>query len=81
MRADKAYFENRASEERVAASRATHPRARQSHLELAARYEDLARPAMTDLNELFYQQQMADTSRRCFDSRRPVRTREARPAI
>lgn len=36
------YFTCRASEERDAAMRAEHPKAREAHLELARRYQDLA---------------------------------------
>jgi hypothetical protein len=36
------YFHRRASEERAAAQSAMHPVARQSHLELANRYEEMA---------------------------------------
>ena len=36
--ADAAYFIRRSSEERAAADRASDPRARQSHLDLAERY-------------------------------------------
>jgi hypothetical protein len=42
MDGDAIYFVRRAKEERVAALRSTHPAARQSHLELANRYEELA---------------------------------------
>jgi hypothetical protein len=42
MECDYDYFLRRAAEEREAAQRAAHPTARQSHLELAARYEDVA---------------------------------------
>ena len=41
MEADKAYFISRATEERVAALKARHRRARQAHLELAGRYDSL----------------------------------------
>jgi hypothetical protein len=37
------YFNRRAAEERAAAERANHPRARQSHFDLAERYSDAAR--------------------------------------
>lgn len=43
MESDVIYFGRRASEERTAALHAPHPQARQSHLELAERYEDLVR--------------------------------------
>lgn len=42
MEGDAAYFSRRANEERVAAMRAAHPRARQSHVEMAERYDELA---------------------------------------
>lgn len=42
MEADLVYFSRRAAEEKAAASRADHPNARQAHLDLAGRYEDLA---------------------------------------
>jgi hypothetical protein len=42
MESDVAYFIRRAGEERMAASHTVHPRARQSHSELAERYEDFA---------------------------------------
>lgn len=40
---DTIYFERRAGEERIAAMKAAHPRARQVHLELAEAYERRAR--------------------------------------
>jgi hypothetical protein len=42
MEGDTAYFRRRASDERAAAMKAPHPRARETHLELAGRYDDLA---------------------------------------
>ncbi len=42
MESDVVYLIRRASEERVAAMRAPHPNARQSHLELAERYQEMA---------------------------------------
>lgn len=42
MEGDAIYFGRRASQEREAALKAAHPKARQAHLDLAARYEDLA---------------------------------------
>ena len=42
METDVAYFARRGSEERFAASKATHELAAQSHLELAERFEELA---------------------------------------
>ena len=43
MEADLVYFSRRAAEEKAAAASADHPTARQAHLDLADRYEDLAR--------------------------------------
>jgi hypothetical protein len=43
MESDVSYFRLRASEERTAALRARGSKARQSHLALAERYEDLVR--------------------------------------
>jgi hypothetical protein len=37
------YFERRAMEERAAADRAAHSSARQSHLELALRYDEMVK--------------------------------------
>ena len=42
MEGDTAYFRRRASDERSAAMKAPHQRAREAHLELAGRYDDLA---------------------------------------
>lgn len=42
MECDHDYFLRRAAEERQAAERADHPAARQSHLELALRYDEVA---------------------------------------
>ena len=42
MKVDYAYFRGRASDEREAAAKATHPGAIRSHLELALRCEELA---------------------------------------
>ena len=42
MDGDVVYLIRRASEERAAAMRARHPNARQSHLELAERYQEMA---------------------------------------
>ena len=42
MEHDVAYFSRRASEERAAATQAQHPNARQAHLELANRYQEMA---------------------------------------
>ena len=42
MEGDAGYFARRAKEERDASSRAAHPNARQAHVEMAQRYEDLA---------------------------------------
>jgi hypothetical protein len=43
MKGDASYFIRRAAEEKLAAGAATHSRSRKAHLELAARYEDIAR--------------------------------------
>ena len=43
MESDAAFFTRRAREERFAATKAEHPKARRAHLEMAARYADLAR--------------------------------------
>ena len=43
MEDDATYFSRRASEERTVAMKAAHPSARRAHLELAQRYDDLAR--------------------------------------
>jgi hypothetical protein len=42
MEGDATYFSRRASQEREAALKAAHPNARQAHLDLAHRYDDLA---------------------------------------
>ncbi len=42
MEADLVYFNRRAAEEKAAAEHARHPTARQAHLDLAERYEDMA---------------------------------------
>jgi hypothetical protein len=42
MESDVAYFVRRAGEEREAAMKAAHLNARQAHLEMARRYDDLA---------------------------------------
>ena len=42
MEGDAVYFQRRAREEREAAMNADHPAAREAHLELAARYAELA---------------------------------------
>ena len=42
MESDAVYFGRRAKEERAAAMKATDPRAREAHLELAGRYDELA---------------------------------------
>jgi hypothetical protein len=42
MDEDTLYFERRASEEFLAAAKARHPRAREAHLTMAQRYQDLA---------------------------------------
>ena len=42
MEADFTYFSHRAQQERVAGMKARHPTARQAHLEMADRYDELA---------------------------------------
>ena len=42
MDRDSDYFSRRAAEEREAAMKAPHPTARQAHVELAQRYDELA---------------------------------------
>jgi len=42
MESDSVYFRRRAGAERVAAMKAPHPSARQAHLEMAGRYDELA---------------------------------------
>ena len=42
MEGDALYFSRRAGEERAAAGRAAHATARQAHLEMADRYDELA---------------------------------------
>jgi hypothetical protein len=42
MESDVTYFSRRASEERQAAEHAGHPKAREAHLELASRYDEMA---------------------------------------
>lgn len=42
MHDDAVYFGRRASEERIAAASARHPGAREAHLQMAQRYDDLA---------------------------------------
>ena len=42
MESDASYFRRRATEEKAAALKALHSQARQSHLEIAERYADLA---------------------------------------
>ena len=43
MESDIAYFRRRASDERSAALQARDPRAREAHVQMAERYEDLVR--------------------------------------
>ena len=45
MEAESLYLNRRATEERVAALRAAHPKARQAHLDLAENYEMRLRAA------------------------------------
>lgn len=42
MEGDAVYFSRRAREERAAATNAAHPAARDAHLQMAGRYEELA---------------------------------------
>ena len=42
MEGDTAYFRRRASDERAAGMKAAHPGARDAHLELAGRHDELA---------------------------------------
>jgi hypothetical protein len=42
MKGDATYFDRRAKEERIAALKCAHPAARQSHLDMARRYDELA---------------------------------------
>jgi hypothetical protein len=42
MEGDAAYFSRRASDERLAASNAVSPSAREAHMEMAERYDELA---------------------------------------
>jgi hypothetical protein len=53
MEADFNYFRRRAREERESAMRAAHPAARQAHIELADRYEELASAIAEREVELF----------------------------
>ena len=43
MESDAAYFGRRANAERVAAMKAADPRARKAHLDMAERYDELAK--------------------------------------
>jgi hypothetical protein len=43
MEGDVIYFSRRANEERTAAMRAANPNARRSHLDMAARYDELVK--------------------------------------
>jgi hypothetical protein len=52
MEADASYFVRRASEERLAARKCDHPGARQSHLEMASRYDELANAIQSHQSEL-----------------------------
>ena len=49
---DHDYFERRAGEERSAAAGAANPAARRAHLELAARFDDMAAAANGTIVEL-----------------------------
>lgn len=46
MEGDVAYLCRRAQQEREAAMKAAHPKAREAHLEMAARFDDFAQAAM-----------------------------------
>lgn len=48
MENDLTYFQRRASQERVAALHAAHPRARQAHLDMAREYDHLIRRLAAD---------------------------------
>ena len=43
MQGDAVYFRRRATEERAAAGIAAHPAARQAHIDMAERYEDMSK--------------------------------------
>jgi hypothetical protein len=61
MQSDVAYLMRRASEERTAAMRAPHPNARQSHRELAARYQEMA-DAIIARQQIFELNKKADSA-------------------
>ena len=61
MNGDVAYLLRRASEERAAAMRARHPNARQSHRELAARYQEMA-DAIIARQQIFGLNKKADSA-------------------
>jgi len=48
MKGDAVYFGERAKQERTAAMRAANLQAREAHLELAKRYDDLAAALVTN---------------------------------
>jgi hypothetical protein len=50
MEAESRYLDRRASEERLAAKQAVHPKARKAHLDLAERYENRLRAAKAETN-------------------------------
>jgi hypothetical protein len=52
MEGDAIYFVRRAKEERVAALKSANPAARKSHVELANRYDELARAVASREPEL-----------------------------
>ncbi|HEU5286213.1 MAG TPA: hypothetical protein VFU20_06865 [Sphingomicrobium sp.] len=52
FQSDAEYFARRSNEERAAAERATHPRARQSHIDLADRFAEAAR-AIAEVSTLW----------------------------
>jgi hypothetical protein len=50
MEAESLYLNRRASEERLAAKEAAHPKARKAHLDLAERYETRLRATKAETN-------------------------------
>lgn len=60
METDLAYFRRRASEEYLAYANSRHPAARQSHLQLARRYENRARLIEEDLRQTEIVQERAE---------------------
>ena len=66
MESDASYFRRRASEERSAAMQARQTVAREAHLELAERYEDLVR-AITGTEQRFGIETADDPLRRAVN--------------